>query len=1301
MKSKKSIYGLWKRMLMAVAIGCLYGLAAMASGPADGKYFRFTNQRDNDGKKNLVMREDWVAGRVRCAEGTSSTDYAQLWKLVQHGQTYALMNAYTGRFIQSQPNMSETFTTGTTEQGFYIKPNGNYYNVSTSSSGANGLHCDASKNVVLWWDAAATGNQWSLTEVSVSEEAVALCQATYREYEAQRDAAQTVVSDVNSHRAAYQQTLAEVFADEQCTELRPECIALNDDELRARLSDVPAVFADMAMKIKNDAWGHREREFRVRKYKAYSDPDYWAGELMTKKWCRINNPTGVSASPTDAVLVFVGSDIPSDATLAIEAVSGTGVSGTRYNLRKGLNAVRVEDETMLFVQYVVRTTTSSTRPITDYPTLDIHIEGGRVDGFFEKGVHTDDDWVDISQNLSQSAVIQVKGDQILMNLNRDYVTASDCCQKTISDAIDWWDDMIAWQRALLGVDDVVPRLCNNLACAISLSNGYQSATDYRTQYAASYIRNLLPYAKMMSNADNCWGPGHENGHTHQYAIQMIGTAESSNNLFSNLVLNKLGKYQSRGDANKRIFDDYAAGTPWTARSIDITHRMYWQLYLYFHEAGIDPTFYPRLFQAMRAKPLAARAQNKRSVSGNEDVLRFARNVCDVAQLDLSEFFQFWGFCTPTSHLHVDDYGDYDITNTQKEIDEFLAYARQYPKGPDIEFIEDRVKAVPRTDGGSGNKLQNGVTGASAGAVGHYTDFMDASVKAEGYLYSVKGSTITLSSGKGAVGFKVYDKLSGQLLYGSNLLTFTLPASAEGHALRIVACQADGTDVPVLSTAEGGTEAQQLAALKASLTAAKAVLDMGDAEGYHVGWYINTFLAPLQQLYAEASAASAASDQSVRTYGQWSVLLSDAVAAVQAMAEARIPVHAENYYSLSLVGFPKYTVNYLASGLKGSMTSPDGTPSKQWQLVPAGEPDTWYIYSPSEGFYVSNCTSGARVKAARTDVAGAVPFVLEESGAGKFTLRVAGEQSLYLGYNSSKELVGQTTSSSLWALTVVVDNYTPQLTTLAERQLMLAEGILSETVATRQPLTLLPGVTPHEGIDLPALLERLATAADAVHEAIASSPALLDYCLTELSAAIAAADGAYDVAATLPQVSADATRAMCYLVKDVRFGGWCTVENQRGRLKTTDDPDLADSRYIFFLLPGEAEGTVRIVNLATGIGVGLDGNYLCSTDKRQPADFTISRSDDTFSLLLQSADLFWMASSTHSVQARAAGTGWKFIPLGERDVTAITPIHADDPVWGTGQGDATTAPLYDLQGRPAGEPHASGLYILRGHKVVVR
>ena len=50
----------------------------------------------------------------------------------------------------------------------------------------------------------------------------------------------------------------------------------------------------------------------------------------------------------------------------------------------------------------------------------------------------------------------------------------------------------------------------------------------------------------MSAKDNAWGPAHEIGHIHQLAIDWPSSTESSNNLFSNFILYKLGKYCSRG-----------------------------------------------------------------------------------------------------------------------------------------------------------------------------------------------------------------------------------------------------------------------------------------------------------------------------------------------------------------------------------------------------------------------------------------------------------------------------------------------------------------------------------------------------------------------------------------------------------------------------------------------------------------------------------------------------------------------------------------------------------------------------------
>ena len=1278
------------------ALTTLLAVLPLLAQPTDGKYYRLTNQRDHDGKRDLVMYEDWISSNVRCTATSDNSDYTQLWQLCREGNGYTLRNAYSGNYIQYQTSTSNIFHTDSTPRTFAVTANGSYYNIA-ATAGGSGMHCDASNNVVLWWDSAADGNKWTLSEVTVSEEAVALNIAAYQTFREQRDAAQAEVNDATAHLADYKAKLQAVFNDETCTELTPAAATLSDDALREALAGLPATLIDMALKVKNASWSHREEEFRIRTYKAYSEPDYWGKLLYTKMWCRMNNPTGISAGPTDVIYAFVENDAPAGSDLWMEAIVGTGVSGTKYPLHKGLNVFRAAEPTMLFLQYVANTTVDGAKLITDYAPVRVHIEGGRVDGFFEKGVHDDADWVDISQNLSQSKAIQIKGDYILMNLDRSYVTAAKCCPNAISDAIGWWDNMIMWQRSLLGVDDVVPSRCNNLACAISLDGGYQSATNYRTQYAANYIHNLLPYANMMSNADNCWGPGHENGHTHQHAIQTIGTAESSNNLFSNLTLNKLGKYLSRGNANKQIYDDYAAGAPWTGRDIGSTHRMYWQLYLYFHEAGFDPTFYPRLFQMMREKPLTARATSRRSVTGFEDALCFARNVCDVAQMDLSPFFTYWGFCTPTDHLHVDDYGDFDITCTQQEIDSFLVYVSRYPKGPAIEFIEDRIKPVPRTDGVSGDKLKNGVSGTSAGNVGHYTDYMDLSVKAEGYLYNLKSSTVTISGGQGAVGFRIYDADDGRLLYGSNLLTFALPQSAEHRNLRIVACQPDGTEVPVLSAAEAGTESQQLSALTASLATARDILNLSDSTGTHLGWYVSELLEPLQQLYDKAMEARRTSDQSAHTYGQWATMLDRAVNEVAQMAEARIPLYEENLYGLTMNAYDRYSAIYLSAGPKGTLADPAATPDKQWQLVPTGTADCYFLYIPSADMYVSRCTLDTRVRAASSSASDAIVFVLEPYALGTYTLRVQGQNSLYMGYNSSKEVVGsKDASASQWQLTVAVDHHAEAVAIQADALLALAKAILNETTVQTDPLTLVDGIEPVEDADIAALVATLATADSDTRAALSASPALLALRLTALSAALDAIEGTYTVPAVMPTVSSDREHAVLYAIQDVTSGAWCTYDAARGRIKTDDILDVANDDFLFMLLP--ADGGTHIVSVATGSAVSTSSNYLYVNGKYDDLPFTFAPAGDGRSLLVTNGSKGWTAGSSHTVQLRSGGSGWRFLNLGERTTTAIRPAELSE------EETSTFSPLpsnfcYDLQGRRVDNP-TRGIYIVGGKKVLV-
>jgi hypothetical protein len=64
--------------------------------------------------------------------------------------------------------------------------------------------------------------------------------------------------------------------------------------------------------------------------------------------------------------------------------------------------------------------------------------------------------------------------------------------------------------------------------------------------------------------------------------------------------------------------------------------------------------------------------------------------CDVAQLDLTDFFEKWGFFW-VGELTVDDYGNHQYTITQAMVDEVKSYvaAKQYQKpATDLTLTED-------------------------------------------------------------------------------------------------------------------------------------------------------------------------------------------------------------------------------------------------------------------------------------------------------------------------------------------------------------------------------------------------------------------------------------------------------------------------------------------------------------------------------------------------------------------------------------------------------------------------------------
>ena len=119
---------------------------------------------------------------------------------------------------------------------------------------------------------------------------------------------------------------------------------------------------------------------------------------------------------------------------------------------------------------------------------------------------------------------------------------------------------------------------------------------------------------------------------------------------------------------------------------DVFDRLvpFWQLHLYLSRNG-KPDFYADVMEEMRRRPDAG--------GGNDSIrnqFEFVKICCDVSKLDLTDFFDKWGFFW-VGELTVKDYRTYNYTITQAMVDETKAYIanKQYKKpADDITLIED-------------------------------------------------------------------------------------------------------------------------------------------------------------------------------------------------------------------------------------------------------------------------------------------------------------------------------------------------------------------------------------------------------------------------------------------------------------------------------------------------------------------------------------------------------------------------------------------------------------------------------------
>ena len=598
------------------------------------------------------------------------------------------------------------------------------------------------------------------------------------------------------------------FEDVACTELKAAYKTMSDEELTQSMTEggMPSYMVAIALKLKNDNWARFEKDFRIHSYKPYSDASYWNGKLKSTGGSYMGNPTGIYTTGYEPLYVFVDADVPTDATLYIDGCAGNDLITTAKSgrmLKKGLNIIDGKEQALFYILYTADTK-AKTKTLSEWPEMKIHIEGGIVNGYYDVSRQSNSDYKAILSAATHER-FTVKGGQSLFNFKTS--TYKSVWPQTIDKSICWFDSLTVWQKELMGISESVatgkragapfyltggeaifPIYYNNPNFAIegeSTDGGYANSASFRTMYnTAGCVQSSFDVSRTATFDD--WCAAHECGHNNQGPITVEGGTEVSNNLFSNYVRFHTGLITSSGSSLTTIMDEYMRHEPFFTRPLDSQMRMYWQLYLYYHLAQRNTSFYPTLFNKLREDPLTL-------YSSNTGCLKFVRKVCEVAQEDLTDFFTIWGFFEPLTNYTVNDYGAHSMTVTRSDIKKTLADISKYPtKNREIIFIEDRADYVLTTGflTTAGQKRRESDQVGQCGDVGQFTDYLPGACAPSEYTYLQADSLYALD-GEGGLGFVALDEFDN-LLFASNAKHFCFPLSLNGTGGTLYSYDSDGS-----------------------------------------------------------------------------------------------------------------------------------------------------------------------------------------------------------------------------------------------------------------------------------------------------------------------------------------------------------------------------------------------------------------------------------------------------------------------------------------------------------------------------
>jgi hypothetical protein len=442
--------------------------------------------------------------------------------------------------------------------------------------------------------------------------------------------------------------------------------------------------------------GTYDSTFRAAAYEAYPSPRELGRTLkLGDGFSRYDNITGVCLEAGEHV-VFVGSTAGRKLSLLIpdwtrkpppgveptKDPNGWGLHKQTLPLQEGVNRIQVKKGGLVYVSYF-------DDPADQAPKVSVHFPTGTVNGYFDAARHTNDDWNRLLDR-AVSPILDARGRHIQVAYPVEWLNAYTRGKGV--ELITSYDTMLRHHYTFMGLVkyNKVPK--NRILARVNY-NYYM----FRDGDGVAYLGNkgtmrMVADPAVVVKGDPCWGFSHEVGHVLQMRPQMTwgGMGEVSNNLFSMYTRGQLGNpsrlkdQKNYASARKNILE--ATPKKSLLDGTDVFDRLvpFWQLHLHFSRNG-RPDFYADVMEQMRSRPDAG--------TGKEAIrnqLEFVKICCDVGRLDLTDFFEQWGFFW-VGDLTVDDYGKYRYTITQQMVDETRASIakKQYPKPKeDLTAIEE-------------------------------------------------------------------------------------------------------------------------------------------------------------------------------------------------------------------------------------------------------------------------------------------------------------------------------------------------------------------------------------------------------------------------------------------------------------------------------------------------------------------------------------------------------------------------------------------------------------------------------------